>query len=136
MNYGIQANEQAIESQLQAVAVYAAFTTSPSNPNASAQVSALSQSVTQALSPQSGQQTIQDIQSDLANAQTTMSLATSQQTQSQSTLQDMISQIETVSPDQVASQILALQTSLQASYQTTSMLSQLSLVKYLPIPSA
>jgi flagellar hook-associated protein 3 FlgL len=136
VNYGIQANEKAIESQLQAVAVYAAFTASPSNANASAQVSALSQSVTQALSPQPGQQTVQDIQSDLANAQTTMTSATSLQTQSQSTLQDMISQIETVSPDQVASQILALQTSLQASYQTTSMLSQLSLVKYLPIPSA
>jgi hypothetical protein len=40
-----------------------------------------------------------------------------------------------VSPDLVASQILALQTNLQASYQTTSMLSQLNLVKYLPIPS-
>jgi hypothetical protein len=33
----------------------------------------------------------------------------------------------------VASEILALQTSLQASYQTTSMLSQLTLTKYLPI---
>jgi flagellar hook-associated protein 3 FlgL len=92
--------------------------------------------VTQALSAQPGQQTIENIQSDLANAQTTMAAATSQQTQSQTTLQDLVSQIETVSPDQVASQILALQTSLQASYQTTSMLSQLSLVKYLPIPSA
>ena len=38
---------------------------------------------------------------------------------------------ETVSTDQVASEILALQTSLQASYQTTSMLSQLTLTKYL-----
>jgi hypothetical protein len=38
-----------------------------------------------------------------------------------------------VAPDQVASQILALQTALQASYQTTSMLSQLSLTKFLPI---
>jgi len=82
------------------------------------------------------QQSIQDIQTDLANAQTTMSTASSLQTQTQSTLQDMVSQIETVSPDQVASQILALQTSLQASYQTTSMLSQLSLVKFLPIPTA
>ena len=35
--------------------------------------------------------------------------------------------------NQVASEILALQTSLQASYQTTAMLSQLSLVKFLPV---
>jgi flagellar hook-associated protein 3 FlgL len=59
--------------------------------------------------------------------------ATARQTQTQSTLQDMIDTTETVSPDQVASEILALQTSLQASYQTTSMLSQLTLTKYLPV---
>lgn len=136
VDYGIQANEQGIASQLQAIAAFAAFTVSPTNSNAAAQVSDLSASVAQALSTQPNQQSIQDIQTDLANAQTTMSTASSLQTQTQSTLQDMVSQIETVSPDQVASQILALQTSLQASYQTTSMLSQLSLVKFLPIPSA
>lgn len=135
VDYGIQANEQGIASQLQAIAAYAAFTVSPTNTNAAAQVSAMSASVAQALSTQPNQQSIQDIQTDLANAQTTMSTASSLQTQSQSTLQDIVSQTETVSPDQVASQILALQTSLQASYQTTSMLSQLSLVKFLPVPS-
>ena len=62
-----------------------------------------------------------------------MKAATARQTQTQSTLQNMIDTTETVSPDQVASEILALQTSLQASYQTTSMLSQLTLTKYLPI---
>ena len=94
----------------------------------------MSASVAQALSMQPNQQSMQDIQTDLANAQTTMSTASSLQTQTQSSLQDIVSQTETVSPDEVASQILALQTSLQASYQTTSMLSQLSLVKFLPIP--
>jgi flagellar hook-associated protein 3 FlgL len=134
--YGIQANEQGIASQLQAIAAFAAFTVSPTSTNAAAQVSAMSASVAQALSTQPNQQSIQDIQTDLANAQTTMSTASSLQTQTQASLQNIVSQIETVSPDQVASQILALQTSLQASYQTTSMLSQLSLVKFLPIPSA
>jgi flagellar hook-associated protein 3 FlgL len=136
VDYGIQANEQGIASQLQAIAAFAAFAVSPTSTNAAAQVSDMSASVAQALATQPTQQSIQDIQTDLANAQTTMSTASSLQTQTQSTLQDMVSQIETVSSDQVASQILALQTSLQASYQTTSMLSQLSLVKFLPIPSA
>ena len=45
----------------------------------------------------------------------------------------MVSNTEGIDQNQVASEILALQTSLQASYQTTSMLSQLSLVKYLPV---
>jgi flagellar hook-associated protein 3 FlgL len=136
VDYGIQANEQGIASQLQAIAAFAAFTVSPTNSNAAAQVSDMSASVAQALSVQPNQQSIQDIQTDLANAQATMSTASSLQTQTQSALQDIVSQTETVSPDQVASQILALQTSLQASYQTTSMLSQLSLVKFLPIPTA
>jgi flagellar hook-associated protein 3 FlgL len=136
VDYGIQANEPGIASQLQAIAAYAAFTVSPTNPNAAAQVSDISASVAQALSTQPNQQSIQDIQTDLANAQGTMSTASSLQTQTQSSLQDIVSQVETVSPDQVATQILALQTSLQASYQTTSMLSQLSLVKFLPIPTA
>jgi flagellar hook-associated protein 3 FlgL len=135
VNYGIQANEQGIRSQMQAVAVFAAFSASPSNPSAQAQVAALSTSVGTALSSAApGQQTMQDIQSDLANAQTTIKSITALQTQTQTSLQDMVSQIETVSPDQVASEILSLQTQLQASYQTTSMLSQLSLVKFLPTP--
>jgi len=135
VDYGIQANEQGIASQLQAIAAFAAFTVSPTNTNATAQISHMSASVAQALSVQPNQQSIQDIQTDLANAQATMSTASSLQTQTKSTLQDIVSQTETVSPDEVASQILALQTSLQASYQTTSMLAQLSLVKFLPIPA-
>ena len=48
-------------------------------------------------------------------------------------LQNMIDQTEGITQNQVASEILALQTSLQASYQTTAMLSQLSLTKFLPV---
>jgi flagellar hook-associated protein 3 FlgL len=133
VQYGARANETAIRSQLQTLAVFAAVTTSAANPNAALQVSALSQRVAQNLSPQTGKQTIQDIQSDFATAQLTMKDATARQTQAQGMLQGIVDQAESVSPDQVASQILALQTSLQASYQTTSMLSQLTLTKYLPI---
>jgi flagellar hook-associated protein 3 FlgL len=133
VEYGAQANETAIRSQLQNLAVYAAVTTSATNPNGAAQISALSQRVTQNLTSQPGQQTIQDIQSDFATAQATMKDAGARQTQSASMLQNLIDAAETVSPDQVASELLSLQTSLQASYQTTSMLSQLTLTKFLPV---
>ena len=133
VQYGAQANESAIRSQLQAIAVFAAVTTSPTGANSAAQVQALSFRTAQNLSKQPGQQTIQDIQSDLATAQETMKDAAARQSQTQSTLQNIIDQTENASPDQVASQILALQTSLQASYQTTSILSQLSLTKFLPV---
>ena len=131
VQYGVRANETAIRSQLQTLAVFAAVTTSAANPNATLQVAALSQRVAQNLAPLSGKQTIEDIQSDFATAQMTMKNAKSRQTQAQGMLQGIIDQAESISPDQVASQILALQTSLQASYQTTAMLSQLSLTKFL-----
>jgi flagellar hook-associated protein 3 FlgL len=43
----------------------------------------------------------------------------------------MLEKIEGVSTEEVAAQILAMQTRLQASLQTTSMLYQTSLVNYL-----
>jgi len=131
VNYGARANESAIRSALQAVAVMAAFTTSPTSSYAADQISGLNTRVTDNLSPPVGAQTIADIQSDLANAQVTMKDAQTRQSQAKLQLQTMVESTESVSSDEVATQLLALQTSLQASYQTTSMLSQLSLVKYL-----
>ncbi|MBU6456371.1 MAG: flagellar protein [Bradyrhizobium sp.] len=133
VQYGAQANESAIRSQLQSIAVFAAFTASPTGANSAAQISALSQSIATNLTPQPGQQTIQDIQSQFAQAQTVMKDASARQAQSQTMLQDMVNNTETVSTQQVASEILALQTALQASYQATSMMSQLTLTKYLPV---
>ena len=131
MQYGARASEQGIRTQLQSVAVLAAVTST--GPNASAQLAALSQRVTQNLTAQPGQQTVQDIQAEFSIAQSTMKDATARQHQTEAMLQNIVDQAESVSPDQVASQILALQTALQASYQTTAMLSQLSLTKFLPI---
>jgi flagellar hook-associated protein 3 FlgL len=133
VQYGVRANEAAIRSQIQTLAVFSAVTTSSANPNGAAQVAALSQRVAQNLTSQPGQQTIENIQSDLATAQATAKDATSRQTQTQGLLQGIVDQAESVSPDQVASEILSLQTSLQASFQTTALLAQLTLTKFLPI---
>ena len=133
VQFGAQANEQAIRLQLQQVAVYAAVTVSPTGTNSSGEISALSQRVAANLTPQAGQQTIQDIQTDFANAQNTMQDATARQTQAQAALQSMVSNTEGINQNEVAAQILQLQTNLQASYQTTAMLSQLSLTKFLPV---
>jgi hypothetical protein len=133
VQYGMQANEQAIRTQLQNIAVFAAFTTSPTGTNSSGQIAALGQSVAANLTPTASQQSISDIQTNLANAQTQIQAATARQTQTQTLAQNLIASIEQVSPDQVSSELLAVQNSLQASYQATSMLSQLSLVKYLPV---
>ncbi|WP_409188067.1 flagellar protein [Bradyrhizobium sp. RDM4] len=131
VQYGAQADETAIRRQLQAIAVYGTFSTSPTGQYSGAQVTALSLRTTQALTPQPGQQRVEDIQTDIAMAQNTMKDATTRQTQAKAQLQTIIDQAESASPDQVASEILSLQNALQASYQTTSNLAQLSLVKYL-----
>lgn len=131
VQYGAQANEDAIRRQLQAIAVFGTFSTSPTGQYSGGQVSALSLRVTQALTQQPGQQRIEDIQTDVAMAQNTMKDATTRQTQAKAQLQSIIDQAESAPPDQVASEILALQNALQASYQVTSNLAQLSLVKFL-----
>ncbi|QAU46050.1 beta strand repeat-containing protein [Bradyrhizobium guangzhouense] len=131
VQYGAQADENAIRTQLQAIAVFGTFSTSPTGQYSGAQVAALSLRTTQALTPQAGQQKIEDIQTDIAMAQNTMKDASTRQTQAKAQLQNIVDQAESASPDQVASEILSLQNALQASYQTTANLAQLSLVKYL-----
>jgi flagellar hook-associated protein 3 FlgL len=132
VQYGTQANEQAIRQQIEGVAVFAAVTVSPTGPNSAATVSALSSRISTNLTAQPGQQSISDIQTDYAAAQSIMSQATARQTQSTTQLQNVIDQTETVSTQEVASQLLALQNSLSASYEATSMLAGLTLTKFLP----
>ena len=133
IQYGVRANEQAIRSALQGVAVFASFTTSPTSANATTVVTALNQRVASVLTPTGRQQSLADIATDLASAQVAMKDIAARQGQSQVMLQSLVDQSESISSDQVATELLALQTKLQASYQTTSMLSQMSLVKYLPV---
>jgi hypothetical protein len=132
VQYGAQANELAIRAQLEGVAVFAAVSTSPTAANSGAQTSALSARTATNLTPQAGQQTIPDIQTEFGVAQALTKEASARQTQTQTLLQNIVDQTETVSTQQVASEILALQTTLQASYQTTSILAGLTLTKFLP----
>jgi len=133
VQYGVRANEQAIRAALQGVAVFASVTTSPTNPNSTSVVTALNQRVAAVLTPTGRQQSLADIATDLASAQVAMKDIAARQDQSQVMLQSLVDKSESISSDEVATELLALQTRLQASYQTTSMLSQLSLLKYLPI---
>ena len=132
VSYGARANEQAIRATISNIAVYAAMTFSPSDPNAKDRFNEVSQRVGNALAlPPNGQQKLQDIQAELAFAQTTMVDAAQRQQQRKMTLEDLLQSIEQAPQEEVAAQILALQTRLQASLQTTSMLYQLSIVNYL-----
>jgi flagellin-like hook-associated protein FlgL len=131
VQFGARANEQGIRNQLQALAAFSAVTVSVTDPNASGTVAALSARVTQQLSVQPGVQSIMDIQTDFSSAQVIMGDAKTRQGQTKTMLQSIVDQAENISPDEVATQLLALQNALSASYATTSRLSQMTLLKFL-----
>jgi len=128
---GMRANEQALTNLVANVAVLAATTYSASDPNAQANYQALSQKVAANLDGKPGTQTISGIEADLANAQTTVGNAGKLNAQTQTTLQDMLQNIDGVNQNQVGEQILTLQNSLSASMSVTARLAQLSLVNFL-----
>jgi CRISPR/Cas system CSM-associated protein Csm2 small subunit len=139
VSYGATANESAFRNLLQNMAVYAAVTTTvdPTDPNgqnlANAQIAALNDRVNSNLAVKPSTTSVEDIEAQFAGAQSATASATTRQKQTTTMAQTMLDSIEGINDDEVAAKVLALQTSLQASYQTTASLYQLSLLKYLPI---
>lgn len=131
VSYGVRADEEGIRSVLKNLATYALVATPSSDPNAKGQANALNQRAAANLSTQSTGQSISDILAELAGAQSAIHSAKDRHTQTNAMLQSMLDTSEGISQEEVATKILALQTSLQASYQTTSMLYKTSLVNYL-----
>jgi len=129
--YGMRATEPAISTLVANVAMLAATTYSASDPNAQASYQALTEKVTANLDSPSGTQSIDDIEADLANAQTTVSDAQKLNTSTQTTLTDMLQGIEGVNQNQIGEQILTLQNTLSASMSVTARLAQMSLTNYL-----
>lgn len=133
ISYGIRANEEALLAAVKNTAVFAAMKFSPTDPNGSAQYLAITQRLATNLAPKQGAQSVTQIEQEVANAQTMSQTVQDRHKQFSSTVTDFLQSIENVSPDQIGAQLLALQTSLQASLQTTAMLSKLSLINYLPM---
>jgi len=128
VSYGARADEDGLRWTLQNIAVLAAVSFSGTDSNAVARSVALNARVGSALDSQNAPGTIASIQADLAAAQTSLAAAKERHQQTTSTLAGMLDGIEGVTPEETGVRILALQTRLQASLQTTSMLYQISLV--------
>jgi flagellar hook-associated protein 3 FlgL len=129
--YGMRATEPAIRRTVQDIAIFAASTFSPSAPDDLARYQALTSRLGPGLSGGVGQQKITDISADLATAQGTLGVAKDRHQESSAILSNMLGQIENAPIDEVGAKVLALQTSLQASLQTTAQLFKLSLVNFL-----
>jgi flagellin-like hook-associated protein FlgL len=131
VSYGMRANEAGLRSPVAAIAVFATMSFSPSDPDGAARYAGLTQHLDADLAARQGVHTITDIEADVAGAQTAMAAAKDRHQQNSSALTDLLQSIEGAPLEQVAAQILALHTSLQASLQTTALLSKMSLVNYL-----
>lgn len=131
VSYGARANEQAMRLTVQNIAVFAAASFSAADPNGSSSYSELTQRLSSALAGSQGQQKISDIEAEIAGAQTTLVAATQRHQQASSTLNSLLQDIEGVPQEQVGAQILALQTTLQASLQTTAILAQTTILNYI-----
>jgi len=135
VSYGARANEDGIRNLVQNVATLAAVQISSSNPNAAGLSSALNQRLTVNLNNPSSGQTITDIETQLASAQSAATNAQTRHQQTSATLNNYLQNITGVSNETVGTELLTLQTRMQASMQATAMLFQTSLVNYIPVPS-
>lgn len=131
VSYGVRANEDALRTTVQYLAVASAITFSSTDPHALARYQALTPRVSSGLSMETSPQSVESIRIEISAASTAASSAKSRHTDSQSMIRNLLADIEDVDPNEVAVYMLAMKTNLEASYQTTSMLSQLSLLRYL-----
>jgi flagellar hook-associated protein 3 FlgL len=131
VGYGARANEQGLREVIQNLAVFSAVKFSSADPNGQAQYDALKQRIGASLSGGPNQQKVSDIAGQLAAAQISLNNANDRHNQTNTTLQNLLQGVEGAPTEQVAAQILQLQTNLQATLQTTAMLLQTNILKYL-----
>ncbi|HET9904779.1 MAG TPA: flagellar biosynthesis protein FlgL [Xanthobacteraceae bacterium] len=131
VNYGMRANEEALRTLVQNVAVLAATSFAPTDPQARDAYAALADRLRPALDGAPSVQTVQEIASDIAAAQSAIKSAEERHRQSQGVLAGLLDETQGISNEEVVAQILSVQTRLQASLQATAILYQLNLVDYL-----
>jgi len=131
VQYGMRANEEGIRWQLQNVAALAALSMSSTDPDTHQRAAALTTRLRAALDVPAGTQSVEAIQAELAGAQTAIGAAKLRHQQTEATLANLLQEIEGVTNEEVAAKILALQTSLNASLETTARLFQTSILNYL-----
>lgn len=131
VSYGVRADEEALRMAVQHMAVAGTLTFDAADPHALERYQALTPRIASGLSMEGATQTIEGIRIEIAAANTTANSAKTRHGDQRAMMVGLISDIEGVDDNEVAVHILALQTNLQASYQTSSMLSKLSLINYL-----
>lgn len=133
VSYGVQANETGIVELMKGLAVFAVSELTPIDSTNAGIYDSLVGLQRDRLSEANNakQGSLEVIIMELGLASATMNTVKARHTQYDAQLKTMLSGIETAPVEEVAMQMLTLRTRLEASYQVTSMVSQLSLVNYL-----
>lgn len=128
---GARANEQVFQVGLAQFAIMSAETFPASDPNSQARYDAMAARVNDKLGFGGTTQNPTEVITEMGAAQTAMDAAKTRHQSTQDYLTTTLGNVQNVSTEEVATQILSLQTQLQASYQVTAMLSKLTLTSYL-----
>lgn len=131
VGYGTRADEQAVRVSMAALATLSAVSFNSADTNAAARYEALTARVGARLGANPGQQTFANIQGELGNAQRSMESARERHTFSVAFAEQVISDREDISLEEVGVRILTLQTRMQASMETTAILSRLTLTNFI-----
>jgi flagellin-like hook-associated protein FlgL len=131
--YGIQANEDGLLRLMRTMGAMSVETYPSSDETSKGRFDAMAMRQQSELSEahNSERGSVEILTMELGVARGTMNNATKRHTEYKAQLENLLSDVETVNKEDVAMEILALQTRLQASYQVTSMVSQLSLVNFI-----
>lgn len=132
-NYGLEANESGFLAMMRTFGSMAIETYPDSDPSSKGRFDAMATRQARALSEQHNSErgSIEIVTMELAVAKSTNQNAAARHVDYKSQLDNLLSDVETVSEEDTAMEILALQTRMQASYQVTAMVSKLSLANYL-----
>lgn len=131
VGYGVRGNEEAIRNAVQNFAVLAAVSFSGSDPDAQNRYVALTQRAGDNLATNPSKQQISAIETQIAGANVSANAAQKRIDDKKPILQGVLDGIENADPNEVGVKLLALQTQIQASMQTTALLSKLTLVNFM-----
>lgn len=132
ISYGARADQSALATVVKNAALLAAVSyTGTDTTNESAAYAELTKRTASALNHNDGSQTLESVMTDLGLKSATLDSAQDKLNTMISTSKSVLADTTNADPYDVATKLSSLMTQLQASYQVTSSLSQLSLVKFL-----
>lgn len=133
VDYGVAANESGLLRMVRTLAAMAVETYPPGDPSARGRFDAMAGRQQSQMSETHNVErgSVEIITMELGIAKSVAGNSAKRHAEYRAQLVNLLADVETVAKEDVAMEILALQTRLQASYQVTAMVAQLSLVKFI-----